>query len=122
MFRSNACGLIFRNCCADGAGHDARRRCGTFYCAYETSANTNVYDLGSQQFGILWIPRLDIVVFDLAGAAENDTIHVVMLVTFDSDACNVTEYRHCFDIVFSNSVIKHIWNHQKDGAETRSGS
>ncbi len=92
-----------------------KRRMKTFVSRMNVQADTNILDLGGQ--AKIWAyvsPRLNIVILNLAGVAEKrfDSHHNITYV--DGDACNVTELPgRCFDIVFSNSVIEHVGDHQK---------
>jgi hypothetical protein len=97
------------------------RRMSIFMSHMNVEENTTILDLGGQP--MIWSSvtlKLNITILNLPGIARQhyESNHNITYV--EGDACNVAGYEdHRFDIVFSNSVIEHIGDDEKQAEFAR---
>ncbi len=85
------------------------------------SGTLRVLDLGGQPHLWQWVERpLDITLLNLPGNGEKIESSHHRLTYVEGDACDVKAYAdRSFDIVFSNSVIEHVGDAEKQKAFAR---
>jgi len=92
-----------------------KRRMSLFMSHMNVRKNATILDLGGQP--MIWSsvnPRLNVTILNLPGIARQHFESHHNIVYVEGDACNVTGYEdHSFDIVFSNSVIEHVGDNEK---------
>jgi hypothetical protein len=80
-----------------------------------------ILDLGGQPHLWQWVERpMDITLLNLPGIAERLGTSHHRLTYIEGDACDVSAYAdRSFDIVFSNSVIEHVGDSERQRAFAR---
>lgn len=93
-----------------------KRRMNAFMSHMKVQENTTILDLGGRP--MIWdsvYTRLNITILNLpGGGADSNHVSHHSILYVDGDGCNVVAYvDQAFDIVFSNSVIEHVGDHEK---------
>lgn len=92
-----------------------KRRMSSFMSSMQVKENAKILDLGGQP--MIWSsvnPKLNITILNLPGIARQHYQSHHNITFVEGDACNVIGYEdRSFDIVFSNSVIEHVGDSNK---------
>lgn len=95
-----------------------KRRMSSFVFHMHVVENAKILDLGGQP--MIWSsvnPKLNITILNLPGVAHQNHQSHHNITFVEGDACDVVGYEdRSFDIVFSNSVIEHVGDTQKQVA------